>query len=366
MVAFLIWQRMQPNRKNGIYHRLAIPFFSLLLIIGCSHTSRIYSDRSAETISQPRYSAIYYIHADNDYLYHQSDGSPVRANEHILESAIDVAEQAISGEVFIFHQKSQRKWLRIFPRNNNEFYYYKNGKLQQFTKYRYTSTDVAFMARESSLIQEVRFTRIDEAIQSYFFYFGHEIPHELNSNYHRSTGSLPVSTESFAKGVRNFTSNGQPFDLIVLSTCNNATATMANQLIQSTKFMLASPQNLHLSHIDTNAMRLLESTPTTTPHTLALEIASRTFDRLSTEVFTAITLSVIDMDQIKDYISELDGYIKLNRSNSISNYRKDNVDCKEFDFFRMAKYSEGVTTFFRPAQFGRSANATTHSGWGCR
>merc|ERR1711965_502537 len=56
----------------------------------------------------PDYSLIYVIHGDGDYLYHD-DGKAIKADEHAVKKAYSVALKAHHGEVFIFHQKPERK-----------------------------------------------------------------------------------------------------------------------------------------------------------------------------------------------------------------------------------------------------------------
>ena len=343
-----------------------LPAISMFVLAGCSHSSQIYNRDSQGEPSTSDYTAIYYIHADNDYLYHLSDGTPVRANEKVLNSAIEVAEKAVSGEVFIFHQKSQKKRLWLFPRNQSEYYHFRNGTLQHYKKYRYTSGDEVLFDTEAEIFKADRAKVIPPDHQTHFFYFGHEIPRDQGGHYNRSMSRMEVNTESFSSGVKRFLTGDQFLDLVVLSTCNNATPTMAKQLMLFTKYLLASPQNLHLSHIDTDAMSLLETNESISSLELAQTMASQTFDRLSSEVFTAITLSIIDLKKVQNYIDVLDAhvtsYIKVNNPDPFP----DNIDCQDLSFFNTEDYSDGIISFYRPAKFGRPSRSDSHSGWGCK
>jgi hypothetical protein len=345
---------------------LLVLVFTLLFLIGCGQTSRLYTDPASETSQPPAYTVIYYIHADGDYLYHLADRTPVRGNEQVLASAIEVAQHARSGEIFIFHQKSQRKRFGLFPRNQNAFYHYRNGKLQTSSKYRYGSGDTILFSKESDIVKYYRTNTLTPNHQSYFFYFGHEIPIQVDNQYNPSFPEMVVTTETFGAELKRFLSTDQVLDLVVLSTCNNATAPMASQLTPYANFLLASPQNLHLSHIDTDAISMLESNRSTTPEEIAFAMASNTFTRLSDQVFTAVTLSIVDLKTVKSYVNDLTHRITSYRAAENPNLIRDNIDCKELDFFVPEIFTHGITSYYRPAKFGRPSASATHSGWGCK
>jgi hypothetical protein len=340
--------------------------FTLLFLIGCGQTSRISTNPASESSHPSAYSVIYYIHADGDYLYHLADGTPIRANEQVLTSAIEIAEQARSGEIFIFHQKSQRKRFGLFPRSQNEFYHYRNGNLQNYNKYRYGSGETILFSKESDMVKAYRINTLTPDHQSYFFYFGHEIPVESDNQYNSSFPQMVVSTETFGSELKNFLPTDQALDLVVLSTCNNATAPMASRLMPYTNYLLASPQNLHLSHIDTDAISMLEANRSTTAEKIAHAMASNTFTRLSDQVLTAVTLSIVDLNTVKSYVNDLNHRISLYRTAENPSLIQDNIDCKELDFFLPEIFMNGVTSYYRPAKFGRPSVTSTHSGWGCK
>src|SRR5690349_23819627 len=53
---------------------------------------------------QTRYSLVFIIHGDGDYLYHNARGEARRADEDILARAQAVARRLPNAEVTIFHQ----------------------------------------------------------------------------------------------------------------------------------------------------------------------------------------------------------------------------------------------------------------------
>lgn len=341
------------------------PVILFFLITGCSHTSQIYINESAgETAA--KYTAIYYVHADSDYLFHQSDGSPSQANEVALDKAIDVAKAARSGEVFIFHQKPERKRFGLFPRRQSEFYHYRNGTLLNHIKYRYTDENDSLLIAESNFYHTYHSRLHTSDHQAYFFYFGHEVPKDHDQKYHKSLPQIPVTIDTFASGLQGFLAPGQSYDLVVISTCDNATSSMARHLVPFSRYLLASPQNLHLSYMDIDAMSLLEATQVPAVHDIALQMASNTFDRLSNDIHTAVTLTVFELAMVSEYIEAFDDRVSAFEESTNADPYRENIDCAELPFFKPDIYLKGVSSFYRPAKFGVKSASGVHSGWGCK
>lgn len=345
-------------------------FFSIIIGVffaGCSTANELVNNDVTGQSAAIEYSVIYYIHADAGYLYHDSDGQPVRANSQVLETAIEVAERANSGEVFIFYQRPEKKFLGLFPRKSNQFYHYTNGQKTTQVKYRHSDKKESFLTTEAQLLKKYRYHTAEKDQQHYFLYFGHEIPKDNGKSYHRSLPNIEVNTASFAGGIQYFLTDEQVFDLVVLSTCNNGTPAMASRLIPFANHLLASPQNLHLSHIDTEQLGLLESNPGISPRQIAHSLAGDTFRRLKEQVQTPITLAEYDFESIRKYVDELDNLITAFEDTARINRYHQNTDCGQFSFFDKEKYTQGIETWYKPAKFGRRADqSATHSGWGCK
>ncbi|MDZ7755823.1 hypothetical protein [Rhodohalobacter sp.] len=344
------------------------PVFILSVVLaGCSSTSELFSeDPTNETVNLD-YSVIYYIHADSDYLYHDADGDPVRANSKVLETARSVAEELKSGELFIFYQRPEKKFLGLFPRNKSRLYHYRNGKLTSRIKYRHSDKSEDFLTTEARLYDQYRTRSGSENHRNYFLYFGHEIPDDDGINYHRTNPDIAVNTGSFSAGIRKFLVQGEAqFDLVVLSTCNNGTPEMAENLMPFSNTLLASPQNLHLSHIDTERLDLLESEPGITSNQIAQAMADQTYGRLESEIETTITLAVYDFGVIEEFKDELHTFSMKYDALDTRRFFSDNVDCNRVAFFEDDKFGKGVETWYKPARFGRISSTSTHSGWGCK
>lgn len=338
-----------------------------IAISGCSSTSELLRETSTDDSIDPDYSIIYYIHADSDYLYHDSNGKRVVGNSKVLNTAHTVAKGAESGEVFIFYQRPVKKILGLFPRKSSQFYHYKNGQLTAVVLYRHTDKSEDFLTTESQIYDQYVNQSPRNNQKSHFLYFGHEIPLKDGKKYHRTVPDIDVNISSFTKGIESFlTSEDHRYNLIVLSTCNNGSPTMAENLMPISDTVIASPQNLHLSHIDTGSLNELEGNPDLSSLHLARSMAEKTFNRLESEILTAITLTVYDFDAVREYGTELRAFKSRYDSLNYEPFYSDNIDCREVEFFDDVRFSNGINTWYKPARFGRRTNVETHSGWGCR
>jgi hypothetical protein len=338
----------------------------ILLISGCARTSLLLDQEPEISATEPDYSLIIYIHGDSDYLFHDSDGNRIRADQHALQKAMNVAENAASGEVFIFHHQPAKRFLWMIPRRTNHLYQYKNGEKVRHISYR-RSSEKKFMEKESGFFREYRTAGSEHEHPAYFAYFGHEIPASHYAGYNRSHPEVVVDTESFAGGTRSFLEgDGQAYDLMILSSCSNGTPGMVKELDGITRMLLASPQNLHLSHMDISALNLLETEEGISAAEIASAIAEDTYERLSESIQTVISLSVYDIAEVREYIGQLHDATTRYEEEVNPNPYRENIDCAALPFFDAAEFSGGVDTLYRPPRFGRRSTGNTSSGWGCK
>ena len=143
---------------------------------------------------------------------------------------------------------------------------------------------------------------------------------------------------------------------------------MAHALKPFTRYLLASPQNLHLSHIDTEELSMLENNPGTEPGKMAEKLSRVTYRRLTNTLETVVSLSVYDMQEIDSYIHRLDStYRSYLNTGSPAEPGTDNLDCAALPIFgNQIMFSRGVNNRYRPPRFGRKADLESHSGWGCK
>lgn len=353
---------------NLIHFSLLIPICASLAF-GCTSTKNLSDAGHNNSIKKVDYSVTYLIHGDTDYLYHDSLGNALQADKEVLAEAKHIGKDAVNGEVLIFHQRPEKKILWLFPKKDRRFFYYRNGKLIDKINYSPSKlSDSEIFSAESRLYQQYA-SLSDSLRNNILLYFGHEIPYKNGQNYFRSSPDLKMNTDRFSNGVGSLIAGtGDTFDLLVLSTCNNGSPDMVHALSPHTRFLLASPQNLHLSHIDTYGLSVLEKKPRTGSKKVGVKLADESYKRLSNTVETVVSLSLYNMQKISSYIQKADSaYRSFLKNDFISDPGIENVDCKSLPLFdEEINFSKGVLKWYRPPLFGRKADKENHSGWGCK
>lgn len=307
------------------------------------------------------FSVIYIIHGDGNYIYHDTSGNPHSSDEEILEQALTVGEHIKNGEVFIFHQKKASKFL-FFSQDDADFYYFRNGKRMKEDTYRRDKSDVDFN-KELEIYMDSGDKELKNPVKM-FLYYGHEIPFpgkEINI-YNNTHPDIAFNDTLFTGIVKKF-SSGNKFDLIVISTCNNGTPEMVYRLSPYTRFIIASPGDLHLSQINSAYLENLNNGDYT-PFIFAKNFAEYSFNQLKKNTLTEITISLYDVEKTRDYVNDL-----INKENYKTNTELDNpgnCDCASISSFKTQNINAGVTVFYNPPAFGENKNIKTHSGWGCK
>lgn len=142
---------------------------------------------------------------------------------------------------------------------------------------------------------------------------------------------------------------------------------MAQELSGIADYLVASPQNLHLSHLTDSPLQQLESDPSISSEELANSIARESFDRLSEFLQTMITVGVYDLNKIRPQIHSL---AQTYRSHLDTIQQRslfvDNVDCQTIPHFSRPLPEKGIKLYYQPPVFGANSNSMDHSGWGCR
>ena len=312
------------------------------------------------------YTIVCIIHGDSGYLFHDPDGNDYRADEEALAGAQKVAQQNAQAEVFIFHEKHRRHFLLVFPRQDGEFYYYRNGRLLAHESYWRDQGQSRF---DPEVVLYNRF-RAKEGLRPMrlFLYFGHEIPEIGGKGYDASYRDRAFIVNDLVDGLKHLTSDSTKFDLIVLSSCFNGTPHTISALTPYARYIMASPGNLHLSYFDLRPFEALDAgLRSGDVSAFAKECAQVSFDRLAKEIQTEITVAVYDVDRVQGFLHSVDSVydhalstLQENAPTSI-----EYCDCAEDSAYVWPAMSEGVDVLFRSARFGRSAHKQNHSGWGC-
>lgn len=319
-----------------------------------------------EDMLPPRYSLVCIIHGDGDYFYHDTDGNAHKADEVTLEKAIKVAQRNTRTEVFIFHEKRRTRFMFIFPRRDGTFYYYRNGNLIAKESYWRDQGESRFDP-ETELYNRFRAEGSPKPV-SMFLYFGHEIPEFDGKGYDASYGNRAFTIADLAEGLEGFAQDSTKVDLVVLSTCYNGTPYTMKALAPLARYVIASPDNLHLSYFDLSPFERLDiGLRDEDVFGFAKKFARHAFDRLTEELQTAVTVVVYDMEIVLPFTRSVAGVYEqtLNSLNGMAPGSIERCDCAEDSAYAMPGMKKGVTVLYRAPRFGRMKNKKSHSGWEC-
>jgi hypothetical protein len=259
--------------------------------------------------------------------------------------------------------------LFIIPLKDGEFYYYRNGFLINNELYWRDQKKTNF-DNELGL-----YRRFQEGNQNrttnIFIYFGHQIPEIGGTGYDASYPERIFTIHDLANGLKNFTRDFERFDLLILSTCFGGTPYTIGALETFAKYIIASPENLHLSYFDLKLLKRLDlSLREGELHDFAKLFALEAFERLTTDVETAVSVAVYDVNEIQDYLHSVyniynQALINLRGDTRNSPESIEHCDCAEISDYMFPTINKGVEVFYRPASFGRGKNKQIHSGWQC-
>lgn len=345
----------------------------LLTLSSCITGQAVRRGSSLQHYEQIRYSVICIIHGDGSYLYHDSNGNSYIANEEVLRQILEVAKHSGQGEILIFHQKRMRRVLGLFPLKDGVFYYFRHGVLLEQKDYSRKYSDSTF-GTEIEMVKnraEVRYGK-EEELMTFFLYFGHQIPEWGGKGYHGSYPAKSFSIQHFAEGLEGFrninSSAVEKFDLIILSTCYSGTPGVISTLLPHSRYIIASPDNLHLSHINIQIFNQLDETEIGDIYQFAKLTVQRAFTTLKEKTKTMITIALYDTEKVKPYLESIH---EVYRS-PFESIRRTGVepavefyDCFDNPDFRDEYADVGIDMFYQAPRFGREKNKAAHSGWAC-
>ncbi|HEX7573378.1 MAG TPA: hypothetical protein VF514_09805, partial [Bacteroidota bacterium] len=204
-----------------------------------------------------------------------------------------------------------------------------------------------------------------------FLYCGHEIPEFGGAGYDASYPDRPFTVRDLAGGLRGFTGDSARFDLLVLSTCFGSTPYSIGVLGPFARYIIASPDNLHLSYFDLRSLERLDlSVREGDVPAFAKKFALQSFDRLTKDIQTAVSVAVFDVDRVQDFLHSVrSAYDRtltvLGGEAQSATAAIERCDCADIPAYALPTMNEGVEVLYRPARFGRSKNKQNHSGWEC-
>ncbi len=312
-------------------------------------------------------SIVFLIHGDADYRFHGLDGAAHQADKEALEKAVRVAERNPDAEVFIFHQRPRKRFLFLFPQDDGTFYFFRGGERRVKETYR-SHTGSAWLDAETAFFERYRSRQASPEPTRILAYLGHEIPEMAGVVYHASRRNATFSLDDFSRGMAGLSADVGSFDLMVLSTCYNGTPHSIRALLPFAEYVVASPDNLHLSHLDLHPLEYMDQAlDARGVSDLATDVARVSFERLSRDLQTSVTVAVYDMDRVRPYVEavapEYDRVLMT--LENVPPARLGHVDCAGIVPMVRPDMSDGVELFYRAPRFGRSAGNRSHSGWQC-
>lgn len=373
----MVFDIRNPHRRSvmcALYSMLFMSFGCAGLTVFLSSCSADLSiQREVQKVEENElaieYSIIFIIHGDGDYLYHDTNGNEYEANEEALAGAKMVAQQNPSAEVFIFHQRPSRHFLLFFPLRDGEFYYYRNGQLIANESY-WRDQEQSNFDNEVGLYR--RFNAVNQrGMVNMFLYYGHEIPEFGGAGYDASYPDRTFTVNDLASGLKDLTRDSTKFDLMVLSTCFSGTPYTIGALGSFARYIIASPDNLHLSYFDLHSLERLDlSLQDRDVPAFAKRFAHQSFDRLTRDIQTAVSIAVYDVDSVQEFLHSIQRVYDntltiLKRETQDSMAAVEHCDCADLPAYVLSTMSDGIDIFYRPARFGRSKNKLNHSGWEC-
>jgi len=325
--------------------------------------------QAAESVLTTQYSIVFVIHGDGDYLFHDNIGNEHEADEEAVASAIMVAKQNPHAEVFIFHQRPSRHFLFFFPLRDGEFYYYRNGKLISNELY-WRDQKQSDLEPEAAIYHRFSVENRRKMIRV-FIYCGHEIPEFDGAGYDASYPDRKFTINNFVNGLKGFKPDSVKFDLMILSTCYGGTPYTIGALGSISHFIIASPDNLHLSYFDLRSLERLDlSLGKGDLQAFAKKFAELSFERLIKNVQTAVSVAVYNADRIQKFLHSV-RKVYDNTLNNLKGQKQavlatmEHCDCADLPAYSLPNMNEGVEIFYRQARFGKSNRKQIHSGWEC-
>jgi hypothetical protein len=360
------------KNRNYILLFVSIGFAMLTLILSSCRASisvQQGSQNPVDSLLEIKYSIIFIIHGNGDYLYFDNSGNQIEADEVALTEAIRIALQNPYAEVFIFHQKPTQHFLFFFPLKDGEFYYYRNGKP--------IANELYWRNQEKSNLnfEVAAYHRFSKSNQSnlikMFLYFGHEIPEFGGVGYDESYSDRTFTIDDLATEFNGFTTDSSKFDLTILAACFGGTPYTVNKLGNFSRTIIASPENLHLSYFDLHSFERLDNNlKNGDVHSFANKIARESFEKLTKNVQTEVSVVVYDVEKVKIYLNS----VNANYAATLRSMKEltpanladiDHCDCVEIPAYQISIINNGVDVYYRSARFGKSKNKMNHSGWEC-
>jgi hypothetical protein len=339
-----------------------------LIVLLASCSSNLTVQREAKQVKEgflpTRYSIVCVIHGDGDYLYHDTSGNEYHADEEALAEMKMVALQNPNAEVFVFHQRPRRQFLFFFPLRDGEFYYYRNGRLIANELY-WRDEGQAHFDTEASLYRRYRAINQLKTI-NLFLYCGHEIPEVGGAGYDASYPDRTFTINDVAIGLKGFTCDSSRFDLVIISTCFGGTPYTISALGSFARYIIASPDNLHLTYFDFHSLERLDlNLQDGNVHDFAKRYARQSFERLTSDIQTAVSIAVYDVDRVQEFLHSVHRVYDytlttLKGEAETSKSIIEHCDCAALPAYMLPSMSDGVDVFYLEGRRTKERNFGCH------
>lgn len=319
---------------------------SILLSFSSCSSNTYYNINKSFSPDSLSHSLIFYIHGDSDYLYYNDKNEAVYADKKSVEKAMNVAKQLTNSEVFIFYQKRKEYFLFFFPEDDKELYYFRKGKL--IARYSTEASETSLLDDEIQFVDKYSVSNKAPNLPTIFLYFGHQIPEKNETGYFVSHPQIAFGIDTLSNKLDQLRSELgiKNFDISILSTCVGGTPYVAEKFSSLTKYLIASPEDLHLSYMDIDYLKELNSMSDIDIEKFSKSFSLNSFNMLKEKTTTIISIVDYNMGKLRKTLS----HIK-------------NLTCKES--LNLLRDHDGVTIYYRPPKFGKHKNELHHTGWNC-
>jgi hypothetical protein len=201
-----------------------------------------------------------------------------------------------------------------------------------------------------------------------FFYFGHELPESGGTGYDASCRERRVTLGDLAEAVRDVAGSTGKVDLLGLATCFGGTPYNIGELAPYARYIIASPDNLHLSSFDLAPLETLQlGSEEGAMAAFADRFARNAFARLEGTVQTAVSVVVYDTDEVGEFLDSATGVYDrdLRPAAGQSPSFSERCDCGDEPAYARPGMGRGLTVLYRAPHFGRLKHKASHSGWEC-
>jgi hypothetical protein len=322
--------------------------------------------RMQEQGPAPLHTLVFVVHGDANYSYHDLHGSARRADEDVVAEARAIAVQTPHADVHIFHQIKRRHFLFVFPRRDGRSYHYRNGHLVGETSY-WRDEGPTRLAPEIRILEQYAGEE-PPGIATVLLYFGHELPEFHGAGYDASHKDRHASIDDLAELAGAAADSWGKLDLLVLATCSGGTPHAIRALAPHARYVVASPEDLHLSYFDLQPLAQLEiGSDDDAVQRFAASLTHHAFERLTSEVQTPVSVVLYDTEAARPFLDSVAGTYsaRLSDAEAMPEGSFVRCDCAAASEYVSPEMGDGLEVLYRAPRFGRMKHTRDHSGWAC-